>query len=366
MTRVLAVSAVFPPHRHQQAEIAEELARRLPPAVDPGLLRRVHASVGVDARHLALPLDRYGRLDGFGQCNDIYLELARDLGTRAVRAALEEAAVAPEEVDVIVSTSVTGIATPSLDARLAAEAGLRPDVRRVPLFGLGCAGGAAGTARLHDLLAGRPGDVGLLLSVELCSLTLQPADTSMANLVSGALFGDGAAALVAVGAEHPRHPGRTGGVTAGHTFAGRPGPVVVDCRSRLHPGTEQLLGWHVGEWGLRPVLGSELPDVVRLHVGEEIGSFLAEHDLKPRDVAAWVCHPGGPKVLDVLADVLGLPEDALSPSRRSLARAGNLSSASVLHILRDALADGPPEPGAPGLMLAFGPGFSSELVLLRW
>ncbi|MFG3479421.1 type III polyketide synthase [Streptomyces sp. NPDC047980] len=360
MTRVLAVSAVFPPHRHTQAEIAEELARRLPPGTDPGLLRRVHTSVGVEARHLALPLDRYGRLGGFGQCNDTYLEVARDLGTRAVRTALDEAGVAPEEVDVVVSTSVTGIATPSLDARLAAGTGLRPDVRRVPLFGLGCAGGAAGTARLHDQLAGRPGDVGVLLSVELCSLTLQSADTSMANLVAGALFGDGAAALVAVGTDHPRHGGRPDGGPR------RPGPVVVDCRSRLYPGTEHLLGWDVGEWGLRPVLGSELPEVVRLHVGEEIASFLAEHDLKPRDVTAWVCHPGGPKVLDALDDVLGLPEDALSPSRRSLARAGNLSSASVLHVLRDTLGDGRPAPGTPGLMLAFGPGFSSELVLLRW
>ncbi|MEU4130056.1 type III polyketide synthase [Streptomyces wuyuanensis] len=362
MTRVLAVSAVFPPHRHTQAEIAEELARRLPPGTDPGLLRRVHSSVGVEARHLALPLDRYGRLGGFGQCNDTYLEVARDLGARAVRTALDEAGVAPDEVDVVVSTSVTGIATPSLDARVASAAGLRPDVRRVPLFGLGCAGGAAGTARLHDQLAGRPGDVGLLLSVELCSLTLQSADTSMANLVSGALFGDGAAALVAVGTGHPRHgegPGRRppGGV---------PGPVVAGCRSRLYPGTEHLLGWDVGEWGLRPVLGRELPEVVRLHVGEEIASFLAEHDLKPQDVASWVCHPGGPKVLDVLEDALGLPDEALSQSRRSLARAGNLSSASVLHVLRDTLGDGPPEPGSPGLMLAFGPGFSSELVLLRW
>ncbi|MFJ6636172.1 type III polyketide synthase [Streptomyces sp. NPDC091376] len=357
MTRVLAVSTVLPPHRYSQAEITDELTRRLPPGTDPGLLRRVHSSVQVDARHLALPLDHYGELGGFGRANDAYLEVASELGVRAVELALAEAGLAPEQVDLVLSTSVTGLATPSLDARVAAAVGLRPDVKRLPLFGLGCAGGAAGVARVHDYLAGRPRDVALLLSTELCSLTLQPADTSMANLVAGALFGDGAGALLAAGREHPLHreAPRAGS-----------GPVVVAGRSRLYPGTERLLGWDIGEWGFRLVLGRDLPDVIRLHVGEEIASFLAAHDLKPPDVTAWVCHPGGPKVLDVLGDVLELPDDAFAMSRRSLARAGNLSSASVLHVLRDTLDAGPPEPGSPGLMLAFGPGFSSELVLLRW
>ncbi|MFE7775231.1 type III polyketide synthase [Streptomyces sp. NPDC057445] len=355
MTRVLGVSAVFPPHRYPQADITEALVRCLPQGSDAGLLRRIHASAGVDARHLALPLDRYGRLGGFGRANDAYIAAASDLGARALGMALDEAGVAPEEVDTVVSTSVTGIATPSLEARLAAGAGLRPDVRRIPLFGLGCAGGAAGVALVHDYLTGRPDHVAVLLSTELCSLTLQPADTSTANLVAGALFGDGAGALLAVGRNHPRH--REG-----------PGPLVVGSRSRLYPGTERTLGWDIGEWGFRMVLGSELPELIRLNVGQEIASFLAEHDLKPLDVAAWVSHPGGPKVLDSLTDALGLPGSAFEPSRRSLADAGNLSSASVLHVLRDTLSAEPPEPGsgAAGLMLAFGPGVSSELVLLRW
>ncbi|MBT2406109.1 MULTISPECIES: type III polyketide synthase [unclassified Streptomyces] len=353
MTRVLSVSSVFPPHRYPQPQITEALARFLPPGFDSGLLRRVHASVRVDSRHLALPLERYGPSNDFGATNALFVESALELGASALRAGLAGAGCAAHDIDLVMSTTVTGLATPSLEARLATRTGLRPDVKRVPLFGLGCAAGAAGLGRLHDYLTGRPGHAALLLSTELCSLTLQPTDTSMANLVAGALFGDGAGALVAVGSGHPLHDTGTG-------------PRVVASRSRLYPGTEDLLGWDIGHWGFRMVLGRELPDLVRLHVAEEIESFLAGHDLKPADVDAWICHPGGPKILDVLAEALSLPDAAFAASRRSLATAGNLSSASVLHILSGIQAAGPPAPGSVGLMLAFGPGFASELVLLRW
>ncbi|MFJ3965523.1 type III polyketide synthase [Streptomyces sp. NPDC090036] len=353
MTRVLAVRSVFPPHRHPQSEITEALARFLPPGSDTALLRRVHGSVRVDSRHLALPLERYGPGNDFGATNALFLESALELGARALELALADAGLTAGQLDLVMSTTVTGLATPSLEARLASRAGLRPDVRRVPLFGLGCAAGAAGVGHLHDHLAGRSGHAALLLSTELCSLTLQSTDASMANLVAGALFGDGAGALVAVGRDHPLHA--TGA-----------GPEVVAARSRLYPGTEHLLGWDIGHWGMRMVLGRELPDLVRLHVAEEVESFLAAHDLKPADVGAWICHPGGPKILDTLSDALALPESAFAASRRSLAAVGNLSSASVLHILDSVQSAGPPPPGSVGLMLAFGPGFASELVLLRW
>ncbi|MCF3184685.1 type III polyketide synthase [Streptomyces polychromogenes] len=355
MTRVLSVRSVFPLHRYPQAEITEALVRCLPPGADAALLRRVHASARVGHRHLALPLERYGPDTDFGTTNALFLRTALELGAEAVGGALAGAGLAAPEIGLVLSTTVTGLATPSLEARLVSRTGLRPGVRRVPLFGLGCAAGAAGLGMLHEQLAGRPGQAALLLSTELCSLTLQPTDTSMANLVAGALFGDGCGALVAVGAEHPRHDGAGGG-----------GPWVVDARSRLYPGTEHLLGWDIGHWGLRMVLGRELPGLVGLHVAEEVESFLAGHDLKPADIDVWICHPGGPKLLDVLAGSLGLPGHALAASRRSLASVGNLSSASVLHILGAVQAAGPPAPGSTGLMLAFGPGFASELVLLRW
>ncbi|MFE9118889.1 type III polyketide synthase [Streptomyces sp. NPDC007172] len=354
MTQIAAVHGVLPPHRYQQAEITEAVAAMcLPPGADRAVLRRLHTSAGVSTRHLALPLDRYAGVTGFGEANDLFIETALELGERAMVAALAEAGLAPQDVDLVISTSVTGLAVPSVEARLAARLGLRTDVKRVPVFGLGCVAGAAGLARLHDYLDSRPDQVAVLLSVELCSLTLQRRDDSVPGMVAGALFGDGAAALVAVGKDHPRAREQAG-------------PRVVATRSRLYPGTEHALGWDIGDSGFAVVLGAELPDLVRLHLGEEVRSFLAEHDLKPPDVTGWVCHPGGPKVLEALDETLALDARALELSRRSLAEAGNLSSASVLHILRDTLALRPPPPGSAGLLLALGPGLCSELVLLRW
>ncbi|MEV4558552.1 3-oxoacyl-[acyl-carrier-protein] synthase III C-terminal domain-containing protein [Kitasatospora sp. NPDC049285] len=373
MTRIAAVSGVLPPYRYGQRELADAVAALRPdPGADRALLDRFSAGAGVEFRYLAHPLESYREFDGFGRANDAYLSAGVELAESAARIALASAGIAPEQVDVVVSTTVTGVAAPSLEARLAGRLGLREDVSRVPLFGLGCAGGAAGLGRVHDLLAGRPAGVALLLATELCSLTLQRGDGSTANLLATALFGDGAGALLAVGDAFPLAtppttppPGSTGSTVPAHA-APVGGPTVVASRSRLYPGTEQLLGWEVGDRGFRILLGAELPELVRLHVGEEVSSFLAEHDLKPADVSAWICHPGGPKVLDVLGEELGLPDSALLPSRRSLARCGNLSSASVLHILRDIVRSAPPAPGSHGLMLALGPGFASELVLLRW
>jgi alkylresorcinol/alkylpyrone synthase len=355
MSRVVGVHGVLPPHRYRQDQIRDALvAMGAVGAEGRGVLDRVHAASTVQTRHLAMPLEEYPRLGGFGAANEVYVETAERLAEEAARGALAAAGVAAGDVELVVSTSVTGLAVPSIEARLAGRLGLPADVKRVPIFGLGCLAGAAGLARVHDYLVGRPHAVALLLSVELCSLTVQRADTSAANLVAGSLFGDGAAALVAVGRDRTVAP------------AGGLGPEVVATRSRLYPDTERLLGWDVGDGGFRIVLGSDLPDTVLRHLGPEVRGFLAEHDLKPEDVTGWICHPGGPKVLEAVRESLDLPARALESAWRSLAEVGNLSSASVLHILRDTLEQRRPLPGTPGLMLAMGPGFSSELLLLRW
>jgi len=216
--------------------------------------------------------------------------------------------------------------------------------------------GAAGLARLHDYLAGHPDEAALLLSVELCSLTLQHADASMQNLVAGALFGDGAAAAVAVGPGH----------RASRQAEAAPAPEIVATRSHLFPDTQEMLGWSIGDTGFHIMLGADLPELLSGHLAGVVDGFLADHDVKANEVAAWVCHPGGPKVLDAVREALDLPARALELSWRSLAEVGNLSSASVLHILRDTLALRPPLPGTPGLLLAMGPGLCVELVLLRW
>uniref|UniRef100_A0AAU3H473 Type III polyketide synthase n=1 Tax=Streptomyces sp. NBC_01401 TaxID=2903854 RepID=A0AAU3H473_9ACTN len=352
MTRIAAVHGVLPPHRHTQGDITDMVARTcLPAGADRRVLDRIHANAGVRTRNMVLPLDRYGELDGFGAANDVFIDSAVGLGAEAVRGALRKAGLRPEDVDLLMFTSVTGIAAPSIDARLVGRLGLRPDVKRLPVFGLGCVAGAAGVARLHDYLLGRPGQVAVLLSVELCSLTFQRDDDSAANLVATALFGDGAAAAVLVGGDHP---------------APTEGPEVVDTRSRLYPDTGHVMGWDIRGSGFTVVLDPAVPDVVRRYLAEDVGGFLAEHGLKPKDIARWVSHPGGPKVLEAVSDVLSLPQGALDVTWRSLADVGNLSSSSVLHVLRDTMEQPRPEPGTPGLLMAMGPGFCCELVLLRW
>ncbi|MBV1946677.1 type III polyketide synthase [Streptomyces sp. BV129] len=352
MTRIAALHGALAPHRYAQSEITDMVARAcLPEGADRRLLDRLHRNAGVRSRHMTLPLDRYETLDGFGAANDIFIATATDLGTRVIREALRGAGLSAADVDLLVFTSVTGVAVPSVDARVAGRLGLRPDVRRLPLFGLGCAGGAAGLARMHDLLLGRPDQVAVLLSVELCSLTLQHGDASTANLVATGLFGDGATAVVACGAE------RAGEFT---------GPTIVDARSRLYPDAGDALGWDIGDSGFKVVLDPGIPEVLRRHLADDVEEFLGDHGLKPQDVTAWVCHPGGPRILEAVTDALDLPADELTLSRRHLAEVGNLSSSSVLHVLRDTLSEHPPPPGTPGLLLAIGPGLACELVLLRW
>jgi alkylresorcinol/alkylpyrone synthase len=346
---ILSVRGVLPEHTYAQEEITDAFAEVIADGgLDESLLRRFHANAGVRQRSLVLPLEAYGELDGFTQANDLFISNAVELGARAVVDALKAAGLTPTDVDLIVSATVTGLAIPTLEARIATLIGLRPDVKRVPLVGLGCVAGAAGIARLHDYLLGHPDDVAVLVAVELCSLTVQRDDVSMPNLVASGLFGDGAAAVVARGGT-----GRGGAAE------------VLQTRSRLYPDSERTMGFDVTGTGLRIVLDAQVPAVVNRYIREDVDAFLADHGLTRRDVEWWVCHPGGPKVIEALEDALEIPRTAVQLTWDSLARIGNLSSASVLHVLEDTLRDRPPRPGSYGIVLAMGPGFCSELVLVR-
>ncbi|CAM5785817.1 type III polyketide synthase [Cellulomonas persica] len=378
MARIVAVAPVLPDHAYPQEQIADELAAIL--TADPArrtLLRRLHGSCGIEQRHLVVPLERYRTLGSFDETNALALASGLDLAERAARDALAAAGLEPHDVDHVMLTTVTAIGAPSLDALLVERLGLRPDVTRLPSFGLGCAGGAAGLARVHDHLAGHPDHVALLVSVELCSLTLQRDDDSTANLVASGLFGDGGAAVVLAGDDRAVPHGAPDAARRAWERA----PRVVGARSVLYPASADALGWQVGASGLRIVLSGGLADVVRVHVADDVKALLTAHGAVPDDVRTWVVHPGGPKILDAVQDALGLPRQALARSWASLARAGNLSSASVLHVLADALhaptasgqtASGPTATrttsvgGPVGVVAAFGPGVGAELVALRW
>lgn len=342
-----AVAIEFPPHRHSQDQAVSFLA-----GVAGEEFRRFAASSGVASRATALPLSRYPTLSGFTEANGIFLDVALDLGERALRSALDQANIKPSQVDIVFSTTVTGLAVPTLEARLAARIGLRPDVKRVPLFGLGCVAGAAGIARMSDYLRAYPDQVAALLAVELCSLTIQRDDRSVANLVAASLFGDGAGAVIATGAD--RTPAGPASV-----------PKVLATRSRVYPDTEDVMGWNIGSSGFQIVLSVEVATIAEKYLGEDVRNFLADYGLTTADVATWVCHPGGPKVIEAVENGLDLPVDALDHTRNSLRDNGNLSSVSVLDVLRATMAD-PPPPGSLGLMIAMGPAFCSELVLLGW
>jgi alkylresorcinol/alkylpyrone synthase len=355
MSDIAAVRSAFPPHRYPQSVLSEAVARLagLAPS-QQALMRRLHGNSGIDTRHTVLPLDEYAGLTGVGTANDRYVGAATELGEQALRGALDAAGVEPAEVDLLIVTSVTGVAVPSLDARLIPRLGLRPDVKRLPIFGLGCVAGAAGLGRLHDYLRGWPQHTAAMLAIELCSLSWPSGDVTTADLVASGLFGDGAVALVARGAQVPARPAPRG-------------PRVVASRSEVYPDSGEALGWQLGSDRFRILLTAELGDVVERHLGAGVTAFLAEHGLTVADVGTWVCHPGGPKVIDAVQHSLKLPDEAVELSRRSLAAVGNLSSASVLHVLEQTLAAVPP-PASPstGLIIGLGPGVSAELILLQW
>jgi alkylresorcinol/alkylpyrone synthase len=354
--RISSVGTAFPAHRYPQAEITEALRNRwegkLP---EPRLLNRLHANCGVEFRNFVLPLQAYPALVGFNATNNVWISNAVELGQACIVRALEPLGLTAADISAIFFASVTGIASPTIDARLINLMPFRTNVKRTPIFGLGCVAGAAGIARASDYVRAFPDQIALLLSVELCSLTWQDDDQSIANLISCGLFGDGAAAVVVTGDDVELPASRVA-----------PGPSILATRSTFYRNSEYVMGWDIGDTGFTIVLSPDVPKVVIENLRGDVDSFLAENKIALADITSWIFHSGGPKVLEAVEASLELPKDALEGSWKSLREVGNLSAASVLMVLADTLENHRGAPGTYSILAAMGPGFCLELVLLRW
>ena len=352
--QIVSATSAFPKHYYSQEMLFAALQKFWGNQLaKPEVLRRLHKNVGVDGRFLSLPIDAYPLLKGWGEANDHWIRTALELGYCSVSRALTGAGVEARDVGALFFTSVTGIASPSIDARLINRLGFSPNVKRVPMFGLGCVAGAAGIARAADYVRAYPDEAAVLLAVELCSLTLQREDLSIANMISAGLFGDGAAAVVIAGDKCD-------------WLRPSAGPRIVATRSIFYPDTEEMMGWDISESGFRIVLSPEVPELIRRKLGGDVDSFLADLGRDRGEVGSWVLHTGGPKVLQATAESLGLKDGQLAASWDCLRRVGNLSSASVLVVLEDVMTNRRPAPGTFGLLAAMGPGFCSDLVALEW
>ncbi|RMH55827.1 MAG: stilbene synthase [Deinococcus-Thermus bacterium] len=343
--RVLAVATATPPYAVAQAEVRQAVETLFSPMEGLERMLAVFENTGIAKRHLSAPLAWFGQPRSFAEKNRVWFERALELCERAAQGALAQAQVPPQEVGAVVLVTTTGIATPSLEAHLLQRLGLPLGALRLPLWGLGCAGGAAGLARAAELARLYPTRPVLLLAVELCSLTFLRSDLSKSNLVATSLFADGAAAVLL-------------GMGEG------PGPQVLGGFSRLVPQSYGAMGWDVVEEGLKVRFSRSIPALVRSQLPPLVREGLAQHGLSPQEVAVWTLHPGGAKVLQAYREGLGVDPRSLEAAQGVLRDFGNMSSPTVLFVLAEQMRGA--ALSGPGVLLALGPGFAAEGVVLLW
>ncbi len=301
----------------------------------------------IDRRYSIFPVDYLIEPRPLAQTSLEYREHAISLAAGVAQEALDRAGLTPIDVDLFITVSCTGVMIPSVDAYVAQQMGFRPNVRRLPITELGCAAGAAGLTRAWEYVQAYPTATVLLIAVELPSLTFQRKDFSQANLISAVLFGDGAAAAVITGRETR-------------------GPAILASESYLFPDSIGAMGFDLRDTGFHIVLAKEVPQLIRDRIGGLVDGFLSQHSLARNEVAAWVLHPGGQKLLSYMEQELGMCHCKVQPSWDVLRDYGNLSSASVLFVLDQWLSAKKAKAGDHGLLAAFGPGFSAEMLLLQW
>lgn len=365
--RLLRAALALPGHSYSQAELSEVLQGWLHdrPAL-AGKARAILARAGVARRYTVQPAEWYLRHTSVAERTAVYRAEMVRLCEAAVVAALDASGVAAQDVGLIVSTSCTGIMIPSVESHLMNRLPFRPTTRRQPLTELGCVAGAAALSQATDYLRVHPTQAALVVSGELASLTAQVEDFSLTNIVAGALFGDGAGAAVLAGPDYVPGAGAAGGTAAEAGNGGLPAARVVATRSVLFPDTLDMMGFDNTDSGLRIFLSPRVPRFLGRRVPPELDAFLAGQGLTREHLRHLLLHPGGRKVMDALEAALELTPAQTALSRRALREFGNLSSATVLAILHLFEQEAQPAPGDHGLLMAVGPGFCAELVLLQW
>ncbi len=353
--QIISTATAFPPHYFLQEEVVQALKTQWEQGLEnAAVLERLHSRTGVAGRYFSLPLDDYAPLNTWGKANDVWIQTAERLGEQAIDCVLNKAGVDRQQIGALFFVSVTGVSSPSVDARLVNRMGLSRQIKRNPIFGLGCVAGAAGLTRAADYVKAYPDQIAVLLSVELCSLTWQRDDFSVANLIATGLFGDGAAAVLVAGDQVKLPPS--------HLKA----PRILGSACSFYPDTQDVMGWKISEKGFQVLLSPDVPKVVRENLGRDVDGFLAQHGMTRAQVDSWILHPGGPKVLEAVADALNLHNGELQLSWDALQRVGNLSSASVLVVLDEVMTHRRPAAGSRSILAAMGPGFCSEMLLLEW
>jgi alkylresorcinol/alkylpyrone synthase len=354
MATLLALERYLAPYRYPQDEVTGWVRAWLEEngGSEARRLLSVYESAGVEARASVVPIEEVFAPGDFETQNGRYVEIARQAGIDVARRALEAAGLAPAEIGLIVSVSCTGFMIPAVDAYVADALGLGPRLVRLPITESGCAGGVVGLARAADHLAAHPDEAALVLALEFSSLTFQRWDRSAANVVSTAIFGDGGAAAVLVGPEHPR------------AREGRARLRLAE--SVFFPGTTHMMGFLLRNGGLQIVLDRALAGFVRREVRGVIQDFLRRHRIDRSQVAHWILHPGGRRIIEVMAERLELTAQDVAPTQAVLAEHGNMSSVTVLYVLDRILRCASPQPGTLGVLGAFGPGFGAELALLEF
>ncbi len=349
MSRIIAAAHSLPAHVASQRTVKDVVRRAFAGKVaDIDRALMIFDNARIDTRQFMMPLEWYLEPRSHYERTIVYQQHGLALLEDAVIKCLDQSGCRSDQVNQVIFVSSTGHATPTLDAHLINRLRMKPDTSRMPLWGLGCAAGAVGLSRAHDHCSAYPGHRVLLVALECCSLTFMAGDVTKKNLVATALFADGAAAVLVGGDD---------------TDSG--GPSIIATGSHLFPNSYRIMGWDFLDEGMQLVLSPKLPLVIKQELPTLVDSFLSRHNLSLHELAHFITHPGGARVVDAYREALKLSGDDLRQTEDVLRRHGNMSSVSVLVVLEQWLAAGAMEAGGHGLLSAFGPGFSAEMLLIK-